>query len=182
MPNKWTRGHNCVWRNLFFLHFKTWPQVLNCSVHTWCTEHFPRTYITEHNPCDDPTEHIPCICHKTHSFSLRYWTQSPCTYATDKSWNCFWHEEPRHKLHGKLWYNTDIWYIQKTPTPFPDKSQCHNFWHFKEKKIFDNYLSHKVCFEGVQLGDLQAISQQILSMSIRNNKTRELREIKLNKK
>jgi hypothetical protein len=52
----------------------------------------------------------------------------------------------------------------------------------KKKKIFHNYLSHKVCFEGVQLGDLQAISQQILSMSIRNNKTEELTYIKLNKK
>jgi hypothetical protein len=46
------------------------------------------------------------------------------------------------------------------------------------KKFFDNYLSHKVCFEGVQLGDLQAISQQILSLSVRNNKTQKLREIK----
>ena len=51
----------------------------------------------------------------------------------------------------------------------------------RKKKIFDNYLSHKVCFEGVQLGDLQAISQRILSMSNRHNKTREFREIKLNK-
>jgi len=64
--------------------------------------------------------------------------------------------------------------ISKVPTP-------QFLTILKEKKTFDNYLSNKVCFEGVQLGDLQSISHQILSTSIRNNKTREFKEIKLNK-
>jgi hypothetical protein len=77
----------------------------------------------------------------------------------------------------------------KSPTPFPDKYPMTQFLTFKEKEFFNNYLSHKVCFEGVQLGDLQAISQQILSFSIRNNNNNnnnnnskaELKETNLNK-
>lgn len=79
-----------------------------------------------------------------------------------------------------LWQNIYTQYIQNPLHHFQASTQWHSSWILK-KKFFNNYLSHKVCFEGVQLGDLQVISQQILSFSIKNNNKVELKESELNK-